>query len=98
MPADLQCPPYQRSSLPHLMDVLWRYVDPIEIADVQPGDCYLLCHDVTKNRRPRHVGFASETGLIWLSWNPTIERVVEQRIPDEIRAAIVGAFRFKGLA
>lgn len=101
IPLDLDklLPPYAPHSLAQLMEVFWTYVDPIEIDDVQPGCGYLLCHSPQGegSRKPRHLAIRSDYGVIQVNWSPTINRVTEAVIDQEVSERIVAGWKYRGL-
>ena len=62
----------------------------VPVDDPQPGDLYFFGRP---DERVSHVGFVTEVGLLHASQSVGVVRVVEEPMPDERRAVLLGAGR-----
>jgi NlpC/P60 family putative phage cell wall peptidase len=83
--------PYNRQPDPSAMLAeLEAYLDPIRVADAQPGDIlYLAFRGV-----PTHLAIISAPGRVVHAYEPA-GRVVEHSIDARWKRRIVGAYRFR---
>lgn len=69
-----------------------EYLDPVDLADVQPGDILLLRY----KREPQHFALRVERdGLPYMVHGYGPKEVVENRIDEKWRGRIVGAYKYR---
>ena len=78
---------YPRQPTGQLAPALAGYLQPIDLADVKPGDLYLLAFA----HEPMHLGIATDIGL--LHTFSQVGRVVEHGLDAKWRRRIVAAYR-----
>lgn len=95
--ADPACHQYARQ--PHadaLCKACERYLDPIPLSAIEPGDVLMMTYRSTE---PRHFGIVTCVDPLTMihAFAAVAQKVTEHRLDDRWRARIVGAYRFRGL-
>jgi hypothetical protein len=78
---------------PTLFDeFLPQFCQPVE-GDWLPGDLLVFAH--RRGGKARHLGIATERGVLWIDRTRSLARVTECRLDAQLRALVLGAWRFK---
>ena len=75
-----------------LLKIIEPYVDLVEPGSERPGD---IGYYRTQRNFPIHFGILTDRGIIHTSHKAG--RVVETRVPPELRYRLISHFKFKGL-
>jgi hypothetical protein len=93
LPSDFALPAYTEPPRPTLFDeFLPQFCQPVAL-DWLPGDLLVFAH--RRGGKARHLGIATERGVLWIDRTRSLARVTECRLDAQLRALVLGAWRFK---